>query len=129
MNSRLQHVSIPRPPGSDDQTREFYGGVLGLEEKPVPVGIQHHDLIWFSLGDQIELHVYAEPDMIGATRQHFCMLVDDLDGTRQALEAAGYMVDSADTVFGRPRFFARDPFENLIEFAVIQDDYMKGQGE
>ena len=35
---RVQHVSVARPRGDDKATaaREFYGGVLGLEEIPVP---------------------------------------------------------------------------------------------
>ena len=129
MKARLQHVSIPRPPGSEDATRQFYGGVLGLEEKPVPTSIQHRDLIWYSLGEDAELHVYADADINGPTRQHFCMVVDDLDSLRKRLIDAGYDPQDGLTVFGRPRFYCRDPFENLIEFTLIEDDYMRYQGQ
>ena len=42
---RIQHVSIPRPPGagSREQARAFFGGLLGLAEKPVPSTIEHLD--------------------------------------------------------------------------------------
>lgn len=129
MKSRLQHVSIPRPPGSDEATRKFYGDLLGLEEKAVPTSIADHDLIWFDLGDDAELHVFAEDPIEDASGRHCCMLVDDLDGLRQKLIDAGYEPQPAITVFGRPRFFCRDPFNNLIEFAVIEDDYMRYQGQ
>ena len=129
MNSRLQHVSIPRPPGSDEETRQFYGELLGLEEKPVPTSIAHHDLIWFRLGGEAELHVFAEAPVDDPSGRHFCLLVDDLDSVRQRLINAGYDPQPAIKVFGRPRFFCRDPFNNLIEFAVIEDDYLNYQGQ
>jgi len=129
MKPQLQHVSIPRPPGSDEITRQFYGGVLGLEEKPVPTSITSFDLIWFYLTGNTELHVFADNDTYGIKRNHFCLVVDDLDGTRQKIIDAGHEVDDAPTIFGRPRFFCRDPFGNQIEFTAIEDDYMKYQGQ
>ena len=41
MTYRLQHVSVPRPPGSDQRTRAFYGALLGLQEIPAPVHNRH----------------------------------------------------------------------------------------
>ncbi|HEX5692155.1 MAG TPA: glyoxalase, partial [Roseiflexaceae bacterium] len=57
---RIQHVSIPRPPGSHAATRAFYGELLGLEEKPPPDTISYLDLIWFNIGDDMELHCFTE---------------------------------------------------------------------
>ena len=36
---RLQHTSIPMPPGGDDDARAFYGEVLGMREVPKPEGL------------------------------------------------------------------------------------------
>ena len=36
---RLQHTSIPMPPGGDDRARAFYGGVLGMREIQKPEGL------------------------------------------------------------------------------------------
>jgi catechol 2,3-dioxygenase-like lactoylglutathione lyase family enzyme len=124
MSYRIQHVSIPRPPGSDDETRAFYGGVLGLEEKFVPSTIQHLDLIWFKLTGDTELHVFAEEPTKDATGRHFCLAVPDLQAVRQRLTDAGVPIREPERIGGRPRFFARDPFNNQIEFTEIQDDYM-----
>ena len=33
---RLQHVSVAIAPDGADEARAFYGGLLGLREKPVP---------------------------------------------------------------------------------------------
>ena len=124
MSYRIQHVSIPRPPGSDDETRAFYGGVLGLEEKFVPSTIQHLDLIWFKLTGDTELHVFAEEPTDDPSGRHFCLAVPDLNAVRQQLDDAGFETRDPERISGRPRFFVRDPFNNQIEFTEIQDDYM-----
>jgi catechol 2,3-dioxygenase-like lactoylglutathione lyase family enzyme len=121
---RIQHVSIPRPPGSEsaDQARAFYGDLLGLEEKTIPGSIQHSDLVWFRVGDG-ELHVFADKSPNARTGQHFCMDVDDVDGLRQRLVDAGYTPTDTTPIRNRPRFFCRDPFGNQIEFTTVIGDY------
>ena len=42
---RVQHVSLPRPPRSDEATRAFYGTLLGFEEIPAPSLPKNHTLI------------------------------------------------------------------------------------
>jgi catechol 2,3-dioxygenase-like lactoylglutathione lyase family enzyme len=122
---RIQHVSIPRPVGSDDQTRAFYTGVLGLSEVPVPPALQSLDLIWYRLGDT-ELHVFAEEPRPDSSGRHLCMEVSDLNGLRQRLTEAGYTTEDTIEIAGRPRFFCRDPFGNSIEFTTILEDYLAG---
>ncbi len=41
MNARIQHVSLPRPPGTEVETRAFYGELLGLEEMNPPIRCTH----------------------------------------------------------------------------------------
>lgn len=123
MKVRLQHVSIPRPPGSETLTRAFYGEVLGLEEVPVPSTIQQFDLIWFALGSDAELHVFAEEAFSDQSRRHFCLVVEDLNGLKRKLVEAGVETWEPATIQGRPRFFCRDPFRNIIEFTTIEADY------
>ncbi|MCQ3930069.1 MAG: glyoxalase [Chloroflexi bacterium] len=123
MKVRLQHVSIPRPPGSENLTRAFYGEILGLEEIPVPSTIQQFDLIWFALGPETELHVFAEEAFSDQSGRHFCLVVEDLDGLKHKLAEAGIETWEPATIQGRPRFFCRDPFRNIIEFTTIEADY------
>lgn len=117
---RIQHVSIPRPPGSHVQTRAFYGELLGLEELPVPESIQFLDLIWFRLGNT-ELHVFTEEPVADHSGRHFCIEVMDLEAMRTRLIQAGYEPRDAVPIPGRPRFFCRDPFGNDVEFTTITD--------
>ena len=124
---RLQHVSIPRPPGEDsaDQARSFYTDIIGLESKPVPSTIQHLDLVWFIIENDIELHVIAEEPRDTTTRRHFCLVMeDDLKILRKKIEEADYETWSPEEIRGRPRFFCRDPFDNIIEFTRIEANYI-----
>lgn len=119
---RIQHVSIPRPPGSADQTRHFYSTLLGLTEIAVPRSLQHLDLIWYQLGDT-ELHLFAEAPRDDRSGRHFCIEVDDLEELRARLIAAGYAPSDTTPIPSRPRFMCRDPFGNRIEFTAIVGDY------
>lgn len=125
----LQHVSVPRPPGEEsaERARQFYGGLLGLTEKPVPSTITHLGLVWFKIGAETELHVFSESDSDTASGRHFCLNVGDVEAMRQALTDAGYEPWNPEAIQGRPRFFCRDPFDNIVEFTQIVDDYMKFQ--
>lgn len=119
-NPRVQHVSIPRPPGSDAQARAFYGELLGLEEIPVPESIRHLDLIWYRLGSDTELHLFAEQPLDNPSGRHFCIVVDDLESLRAQLGERGFVPIEATPIPGRPRFFCRDPFNNRVEFTKIE---------
>lgn len=119
--ARIQHVSVPVPPGSRDRAREFYGRLLGLDEVPVPASLTDLDLVWFRIGDT-ELHLFAEQVLADRSARHFCIAVDDVEALREHLETAGLAVVGATPIPGRPRYFCRDPFGNLIEFTTIERD-------
>ncbi len=120
---RLQHVSIPRPPGSDQLARDFYGGLVGLDEIPPPAILQPSQVIWFRAGDDGELHVFLEEPLGDTSNRHFCLVVDDLGGLRARLRGAGYAPYDVEAIPGRPRFFCRDPFGNIVEFTTIVGEY------
>lgn len=124
MGTRIQHVSVTRPPGSDDAARYFYGDLLGLEEIEPPRTLADRDLIWYQL-DSTELHLLVE-EPIGQDHsgRHFCIAVDNVEALRQRLEDEGVSVVGTTPVPGRPRYFIRDPFGNLIEITTIEDDYL-----
>lgn len=120
MLPRIQHVSIPRPPGSDAQTRTFYGELLGFEEIPTPHTLE--GVIWYQLG-AVELHLFEQPNADGLLGRHVCIEVEDVAVVRQLLEQAGYTTEDNVPIPGRPRFFARDPFGNRLEFTSVNGDY------
>ncbi|MFN8466800.1 MAG: VOC family protein [Caldilineaceae bacterium] len=129
MNLRLQHVTISRPPGGDAAARTFYGGVLGLTEVAPPRSLASLDLIWYRLAGETELHILVEEPMgQDHTGRHFCLAVDDVVDLRARLDAAGITTVGDTPIPGRPRFFVRDPFGNLIEITSIEDDYRRLEG-
>lgn len=120
---RLQHTSVPMPPGSEDQARQFYGVVLNMVEKPAPTSIQHLGLVWYHAGDD-EIHLFSEENFGNASvEQHFCLHVDDIDWYRQRLTSFGVPIEETIAVPNRPRFFVRDPFGNKIELTQVRGEY------
>jgi catechol 2,3-dioxygenase-like lactoylglutathione lyase family enzyme len=126
---RLQHVSCSIPVGAQDAIRAFYGGVLGLEEKPGPKALADRNVIWFKVGEnEMELHFIPDPILADPAGQyHFCLEVSDLDQYRQRLIEVGYAIIEATPIINRPRFFCRDPFHNLVEFTTILGNYEDAQ--
>ena len=116
---RLQHVSVAIAPDGADEARTFYGGLLGLEVKPVPPKLDPNELVWFGLGGDRELRLMQTGDE-PPPGAHFCIAVDSgLDELRARLEAAGIKTSTPTEIVGRPRFMCRDPFGNLVELTQL----------
>jgi catechol 2,3-dioxygenase-like lactoylglutathione lyase family enzyme len=114
---RFDHVQVPRPAGSDDSTRSFYVGALGLTEAERPASLADIDTLWFRSADAgVEIHCSVEEPFHPPGRAHPCMQVDDLDALAAAISAAGFGVDYDDRIPGVRRFYSRDPFGNRLEF-------------
>lgn len=110
-------VAIPRD--AAESARAFYGGLLGLEERDVLPSLDPAEFIWYRLGGDLELHLMLRDEQTRDQR-HFCLVVDDLDTLRGRLESKGLEVSNATPLVGRPRFFCRDPFGNLVEFTHFE---------
>jgi catechol 2,3-dioxygenase-like lactoylglutathione lyase family enzyme len=122
---RLQHTSVPMPPGGGDDARAFYGGVLGMREIPKPQGLAAMTVVWFAANDDgDEVHVYQEEQMGSLSAQHLCLEVDDVEAYQTRLADHGYETRVPETIHNRPRIFTRDPFGNLIELVEIRGQYV-----
>ena len=115
---RLQHISIAVPPDAAEAARAFYGDLLGLEERDVLPSLDPSEFIWYRVGGDLELHLMLRDEQTRDQR-HFCLVVDELEALRRRLEDEGLEVSDATPLVGRPRFFCRDPFGNLIEFTRL----------
>jgi catechol 2,3-dioxygenase-like lactoylglutathione lyase family enzyme len=108
-------------PGQEATAQQFYGTVLGLTEVAPPATLDELQELWFRLGGETELHLFAEaPTGQDHSARHFCLAVDDVEALRLRLETAGVTVVGGPPIPGRPRYFCRDPFGNLIEITTIQ---------
>lgn len=125
--TRIQHVNLM----VDDLAAaiEFYEGVIGLSATETPdLGFPAQ---FFSIGDDQELHV-NELDDRRPERAHFCLRVDDFDGTVRRAAAAGAIDDET---WGKARrlpsgvmqLFVRDPAGNLIELSCDADQSLPAE--
>ena len=124
---RLQHASLPIAVGGQAKVREFYGGVLGLEEKPAPTALAEQGIIWFAAGDnEMELHLVPDGEHLPHPKEgrHICLEVTNVEQWRITIKEAGYEIIEGTPILNRPRFFCRDPFGNRLEFTTIEGDYL-----
>lgn len=108
------------PPGSEDQARDFYCGVLGLTEIPKPQALKSRGGFWLEIGQQ-QLHIGVEnfADRTGS-KAHVAYLVDDLVAWKRRFQELGVEVTDGVEIPGFVRAELRDPFGNRIE--LIQPD-------
>lgn len=112
---KIDHVQIAMPKGREDDAREFFGELLGLEELPKPADLAARGGCWFATADR-QIHMGVEVDFRPAKKAHVALNTSGLDELRMRLEKAGYTTQDDTDVEGRKRFFTHDPFGNRIEF-------------
>jgi catechol 2,3-dioxygenase-like lactoylglutathione lyase family enzyme len=110
---RLDHIMLCFPEGREAEARDFYGGILGLEELkdlgyPLPNGA-----IWYQMGN-IQLHIRAEKAH-EMSQRHPAFEVHNLKAARALLEEHGIAIKNESKIPDRDRFSFRDPFGNRIE--------------
>lgn len=111
----LHHVQLAIPSGGEEESRAFWGGVLGLEEVEKPAVLAARGGCWFR-GGGLEVHLGVEDDFVPARKAHPGILVSGLARLGEALEAAGVEVTWDQEFPGHDRFYAADPFGNRLEF-------------
>jgi catechol 2,3-dioxygenase-like lactoylglutathione lyase family enzyme len=110
---RLDHVQVCIPPGAERQAREFYGGLLGLEEIEKPEAIRKNGGMWYRVADA-QLHVGVE-DAGAPSKRHPAFEVENVAGVRAFLEQSGVRTKDETAIPGMSRFSFLDPFGNRIE--------------
>ena len=110
----LHHVQLAMPPGREDDARAFYGGVLGMRERPKPENLAPRGGVWFSAGDA-EVHLGVEADFRPAKKAHPALLVADLAALLDRCRKAGFAVVTDEPLPGYDRAYVADPFGNRIE--------------
>jgi catechol 2,3-dioxygenase-like lactoylglutathione lyase family enzyme len=112
---RLHHMQLAMPRGEEQAARDFFIGVLGMQEIDKPPVLAARGGVWFRSGG-VELHLGVEVDFRPALKGHPGVIVTDLDDVVLRLAKAGQDV-RWDTDFpGFRRIYAHDPFGNRLEF-------------
>jgi catechol 2,3-dioxygenase-like lactoylglutathione lyase family enzyme len=109
----LDHVQVAAPPGCEAEARAFYGGLLGMTEVPKPPALAARGGVWFGV-----LHVGVDPGFAPASKAHPALRVTNLDALAARLVEAGVEVRWDDEIPGVARFYARDPWDNRLEFVA-----------
>src|SRR3954471_15210806 len=109
----IDHVQLAMPVGEEQRAREFYSGLLGLNEMPKPSELAKRGGAWFE-NERVKIHLGVEADFRPARKAHPGLLVDDLRALNDLLRASGYSVSEDAAVEGVFRSFVSDPFGNRI---------------
>src|SRR3954452_10236440 len=110
----IDHVQIAAPRGSERAARDFYGGLLGLDEIEKPKPLRARGGAWFRAGAQ-QLHVGIEDPFAPARKAHPGFVAAELDELRARLVDAGCDVEDDETLAEARRFYVHDPFGNRLE--------------
>ncbi|HEY0256411.1 MAG TPA: hypothetical protein VGC39_03130 [Candidatus Methylacidiphilales bacterium] len=118
---RLNHITVAVPAGEHVRVREFYAGVLGLEEIPRPESLNEvYDLMWFKFLD-ILLHLdFTPPWVMPAENRHIALEIEDLPAVRLYLESKKATIREAVPMRDRDRFYLLDPFGNYFELMEMK---------
>jgi catechol 2,3-dioxygenase-like lactoylglutathione lyase family enzyme len=111
----IDHVQVAMPAGEEETARQFYGGLLGMEELVKPPVLAQRGGVWFA-GPGFAVHLGVEAGFRPARKAHPCFRVDALDVLQTRLEQAGVPTTWDTDLPGVRRFYAADPFGNRLEF-------------
>jgi len=118
---RLDHVQLCIPPDAEERAREFYGGLLGLNEIEKPEPLRARGGLWFEIAD-IQLHIGVERDQ-SKSKRHPAFEVENVGGVRTYLEQHNVRTKDEIPLAGVERFSFFDPFDNRIEFFERTDGF------
>lgn len=116
----FHHLQLAMPAGAEPAAREFFVGVLGMEELPKPPVLAARGGAWFA-GGGVELHLGVDEDFRPAKKAHPGILVDDIDDIVRRLATSGQAVTWDRDFPGFRRVYAADPFGNRLEFLQPSD--------
>ncbi len=112
----IDHVQLAMPSGPEAETRAeaFYCGLLGLPRVAKPLELAVRGGCWFEFGPA-KVHLGVEEEFRPARKAHPGLLVSDVEGLCQRLDASGFSTRRTEDVPGRPQWYVDDPFGNRIE--------------
>ena len=111
----IDHVQVCIPPGKETEARNFYSGILELEEIEKPDSLKPNGGIWYRVGDSQELHIGIEEPGT-PTKAHPAFEILHLDEARNYFERSGIDIHEEARIPHISRFSIRDPFGNRLEF-------------
>ena len=130
---RIDHVQLVIPKGAENKARDFYSGMLGLEEIEKPDSLKSTGGVWLKIAG-VELHLGIDPSQTysggmlfqtGASdfkkdsdsfkKEHPAFVIENLEEVKKYLNQSGVWIKEEVPIPGRKRFSFFDPFGNRIE--------------
>lgn len=119
MNAQIHHVNVTVPKSLEDEAKNFYGVIMGLQEVPKPESSRGRGGAWYQMGP-LQLHVSIENSLGDGciSKRHVCYTVANLAEAEERFRSAGVEIlpDDQPTP-GWSRFYVRDPGGNRLEIA------------
>jgi catechol 2,3-dioxygenase-like lactoylglutathione lyase family enzyme len=110
----IDHVQLAIPPGSEEEARRFYVGVLGMKELQKPPELAARGGAWFASGC-VQLHLGIEADFRPARKAHPALRCRDYHRILARLRDHGIEVTEDTAMPGVERCYVHDCFGNRIE--------------
>jgi catechol 2,3-dioxygenase-like lactoylglutathione lyase family enzyme len=111
----IDHVQLAMPRGDEGKARAFYGGLLGLREKPKPPELAGRGGCWFEDG-AVKVHLGVDTPFAPARKAHIAFRVDDVAALAARAREHAFTVVDDDALPGHARVYIYDPFGNRLEF-------------
>lgn len=113
----IDHVQLAAPAGCEEESRRFYGDLLGWQEIPKPESLKKRGGVWFQCGIH-QVHIGVQKDFVPATKAHPAFQVQKIGELREYLLEQNVQLidDSMRKDEGVERFYLTDPFGNRLEF-------------
>lgn len=108
----LHHVSLEVAPAEVDRTIEFFG-LLGFTVLPAPASIAQF-VSWLE-ADGTQIHLIHTPEPTTPVLGHPAVVATEFESAVSRLREAGFEVEHADELWGKPRAFALMPGGGRVE--------------
>ncbi|SDZ35988.1 Catechol 2,3-dioxygenase [Evansella caseinilytica] len=110
----IDHVQLAAPEGSESRAKNFFTGVLGLEELEKPPALRKRGGVWFRCGST-QIHIGIEEPFSPAKKAHPAFEVENIIDLKKHLTKSGITYIEDDLLPGADRIYVYDPFGNRME--------------
>ncbi|MCK1986085.1 MULTISPECIES: VOC family protein [unclassified Peribacillus] len=111
----LHHVQITIPKETEEKAKNFYCGILGLQEIEKPKSLKGRGGFWLKVGDK-DVHIGTEDDFDRLkTKAHIAYEVEDISYWKNRLTKENIQILDGVPIPNFERFEFRDPFGNRVE--------------
>ncbi|MFH5780152.1 VOC family protein [Heyndrickxia oleronia] len=110
----IDHVQLAAPKGCEQEAREFFGRILGLQEIEKPEELKKRGGVWFGF-DHYQIHIGIEDPFSPAKKAHPAFEIENLEELKQHLTKHSIEFSIDTQLPGANRIYVNDPFGNRIE--------------